>query len=225
LFYTSKQTENAQQPLGLELAFKQLASKIVLENELLIFARQTHSANISIINKEPTTLPIENADGLISNRKNMWLCVQTADCTPVLLYDKEKQVIAAIHAGWRGIAQNICGKAVEQMRLNYAVKPAQIYAYVGPCISQQVYEVGQDVFDSFVAQNLDVDAIFIAKIKQGKYFCNIKEANKQLLERAGLKVEHIAIDDNCTYKQVDKFYSARRDGNETGRIISGIILR
>ncbi|MBI9067550.1 MAG: polyphenol oxidase family protein, partial [Salinivirgaceae bacterium] len=97
-------------------------------------------------------------------------------------------------------------------------------AHIGPCISQQNYEVGKNVFDAFYKLNLELDTIFTSAKNNDKFMCDIADANRQLLIKSGLSEDNIIISGECTYDNAERYYSARRDGFNTGRMVSGIVL-
>jgi polyphenol oxidase len=201
-----------------------LASQLLINPGQLVFAKQTHSANIKIVDGKYEGVPFADTDGLITNLKGICLCIQTADCTPVLLFDPIHKVVAAIHAGWRGTSQNITGNAVSLMKEHFDSDPTQIIAYIGPCISQDIYEVGNDVYEAFNVLGLASEKVFKEGKSPGKYYCNLNSANSELLLRHGVLDNNIKTDNHCTYQQKELYYSARRDGGKTGRIITGIMI-
>lgn len=184
---------------------------------------QTHSANIGIVNHDVLDRNFSNTDALITNESGKVLCIKTADCAPILLFNSKLKVIAAIHAGWKGTAQNIVGKTLEKMKEYFFCDHTFTEAFIGPCISQKNYEVGQNVYDAFQKLNLQSEPIF-TKVSNEKYLCSISEANKQLLIKFGVKENNLVVSDECTYDEHGKYFSARREGFNTGRIISGIVL-
>ena len=204
---------------------EQLARESLVQDQHLVYAIQTHTANVAIITEHNAHTIHQDVDGLITRQKGFCLCVETADCAPILLFDPVNKVIAALHAGWKGTVQEITTKAIGLMKEHYGTKPQDLFADVGPCISQKVYEVGSDVFEAFKKLPINTDSVFSPAIEHGKYWCNIKEANKLLLLHNGLLASHIAISAHCTFSESDRFFSARRDGFDTGRMISGIMLR
>ncbi|MCK9207980.1 MAG: peptidoglycan editing factor PgeF [Salinivirgaceae bacterium] len=201
-----------------------IAAELVLDAGNLVFAKQTHSNHVAVIDGTEQHLPVPDTDGLITQLSGKCLCIQTADCTPILLVDPMRKVVAALHAGWRGTAQNIAGNAVNLMKKHYQTKPENIQALIGPCISQQVYGVGLDVYRAFEAIGLVNDGLFIPGKKEGKFYLNLNLANTQLLLKEGVLLEKIRTQDWCTFQNGWQFYSARRDGGKTGRIITGIVI-
>lgn len=204
---------------------EQLARELLVKDQPLVYALQTHTANVALITKSNAHVVHADTDGLISGQKGLCLCIETADCAPILLFDPVNQVIAALHAGWKGTVQEISTNALELMKQHYGSKASDIFAYVGPCISQKAYEVGSDVFEAFNKLPINLDSVFSPAKAVGKYWCNIKEANKLLLMHNGLLSSRIGISASCTFSDAEKFFSARREGFDTGRMISGIMLR
>ena len=138
--------------------------------------------------------------------------VLTADCLPVLLCDSRGTTVAAAHAGWRGLCQGV----IESTVARFATPRSELRAYLGPAISARAYEVGQDVYDAFVARAPD-DAPAFRPLSPGKYACDLCQLARFRLARAG--VSRIEGGNFCTYSDPARFYSYRRDGR-TGRSAS-----
>ena len=158
----------------------------------------------------------EGFDALITNKKNIFLQILVADCTPILLFDPIHEVVAAIHSGWRGTANAIVQKTLDKMNLHFHTKPSDCFAYVGTCISQSYFEVDDDV-----AQYFDQEFYVFDKEKD-KYFIDLKGCNARALSDAGLMKSHIAISPFCTVKDNDLFFSHRYEKGTTGRF--GVII-
>ena len=158
----------------------------------------------------------EGFDALITNKKDIFLQILVADCTPILLFDPIHEVVAAIHAGWRGTANAIVQKTLDKMTLHFQTNPYDCFAYVGTCISQPFFEVDKDV-----AQYFDQEFYFFDKEKN-KYFIDLKGCNARALSDAGLMKNHIAISPFCTVKNNDLFFSHRYEKGTTGRF--GVII-
>lgn len=201
---------------------QQLAKILGIEPQQLVFPRQTHTHCVAKISEIPLQ-EIRETDALVTNRPGICLCVQTADCVPILLFDPTKNVISAIHAGWRGTVTKIAEAAVQKMISGYQSSPRNILALIGPSISPGIYEVGDEVV-GLVNQNIPDAGQTLHKNAQGKYHFNLWEANRRILLGCGLKSENIEISGECSFTKREKYFSARRDGIETGRIVSGIFL-
>ena len=165
---------------------------------------------------------MEGVDALVSNLPKECLCISTADCIPVLCYDARHQAIAAIHAGWRGTVARIVSKALEKMRQVYGTEGKDVYACIGPGISQEAFEVGDEVYEAFRQAGFDMERIAVRK---GKWHIDLWEANRMQLLDFGIEPSHIELSGICTYKNNEDFFSARRQGTASGRVLSGIMIK
>jgi len=199
-----------------------LAEKLMIKPEQLVFPRQTHTNCVAEITDIPET-EIKETDALVTNKTGICLCVQTADCVPILLFDPVNNVIAAVHAGWRGTVKKIVEIAVQKMVLKYNSSPENIVAAIGPSISQEIYEVGDEVVEE-VKKSIPNAHILLHKNSSGKYHVNLWEANRQILLKNGLSEKHIEILGECSFKESKKYFSARKEGITTGRMVSGIMI-
>lgn len=208
-----------------------LCTALHIEKEQLIIPYQTHSVNALVIDKEflqqnaeKRNEQLQNIDALITQEKGVCLCVSTADCTPILLYDRKRQVIAAIHAGWRGSVNYIVRKTLEQMNRLYNTQGEDIFAAIGPCIGFDAFEVGDEVYDAFKQNDFPMEYISGWKPETHKWHIDLQMANSVQLIDFGVPTEQIDICDICTFTHYEKFFSARRLGIKSGRILSGIFM-
>lgn len=208
-----------------------LCTALHIEKEQLIIPYQTHSVNALVIDKEflqqnaeKRNEQLQNIDALITQEKGVCLCVSTADCTPILLYDRKQQVIAAIHAGWRGSVNYIVRKTLEQMQHLYNTQGEDIFAAIGPCIGFDAFEVGDEVYDAFKQNDFPMEYISGWKPETHKWHIDLQMANSVQLIDFGVPTEQIDICDICTFTHYEKFFSARRLGIKSGRILSGIFM-
>lgn len=201
---------------------KQLAEKLGIEVQQLVFPRQTHTDCVAEIDGIPDC-EIAETDALVTNQKGICICVQTADCVPVLLFDPKKLVIAAVHAGWRGTVKKIAAVAVQKMITKFGSDPENIIAAIGPSVSPTVYEVGAEVVEA-VRNSIPNPENSIELKSTGKHHVDLWAANCQVLLHAGLQAENIEILGECSFLENDKYFSARKEGAETGRMVSGIML-
>lgn len=199
-----------------------LAEKLMIKPEQLVFPRQTHTNCVADISNIPET-EIKETDALLTNKKGICLCVQTADCVPILLFDPVNDVIAAIHAGWRGTVKKIAEISVLEMIRKYNSNPKNILAAIGPSISPEIYEVGNEVVEEILKSFTNAD-ILLNRNSSGKFHLNLWEANKQILLENGLMEKNIEILGECSFIQTSKYFSARKEGVDTGRMVSGIML-
>jgi YfiH family protein len=190
------------------------------ENLHFIVANQTHSDHIKIITKkeakgwESLEDAVEDCDALITNVKGIVLTILTADCVPVLLYDNEKKVVAAVHAGWKGTKANIVAKTVLKMKEIYACNPENIVAAVAPSIGSCCYEVGEDVAKYFF------DILKGVTKREDKYMLDLPYINKYQLLESGLKEEHIEMSNVCTACDFERYFSYRKEKGCSGRFMS-----
>ena len=188
---------------------------------VIVIPRQTHTTNVQVIKDVPTPEELQDVDAVVTQLKDFCLCVSTADCVPVLLYDKEKEVIAAVHAGWRGTVGRIVEKTIEVMKSHYGSEGKDLVACIGPSISLESFEVGDEVYAAFEEAGFDMSRI---ARRYEKWHLDLWEANRVQLLANGVLPEHIEVAGICTYQHHVDFFSARRLGIKSGRILSGITM-
>jgi uncharacterized protein, YfiH family len=174
----------------------------------LAWAKQVHGCEIRQV-KAPGGA--DGFDSLITDVPGIPLGVSVADCTPILVYDRQNKAVAAIHAGWRGAAAQIVAKTLRAMRDAYGTEGEHCWAYVGACISECSYEVGEEVAAEFDSPFKRFDA------DRQRFFVDLKKANAAQLADFGVPEGQIEISPHCTYLQNDLFFSHRKDGGATGR--------
>jgi YfiH family protein len=199
-----------------------LAAKLMIKPNQLVFPRQTHTNCVAEISEIPAN-EIKETDALVTNKTGICLCVQTADCVPILLFDPVNEVIAAVHAGWRGTVRKITEIAVQKMVQKYNSLPVNIVAAIGPSISPEIYEVGNEVVEE-VQKSIPNANILLHENSSGNFHLNLWEANRQILLENGLAEKNIEILGECSFSQTSNYFSARKEGIETGRMVSGIML-
>lgn len=199
-----------------------LADVLALKTNQMVYPDQTHSSCVAEVAEFPEAI-ISETDALVTNQSELCLCVQTADCVPVLLFDPKAKVIAAIHAGWRGTVGGIVENALSKMKTNYGASAKNIVAAIGPSISPEIYEVGDEVVAAARKSIPNVETT-LHKNGKGNYHFNLWEANRKLLLKSGVVQQNIQVLGACSFSEAEKYYSARRDGVETGRMVSGIMI-
>ena len=197
----------------------------------VVYPHQTHTDKIYTISSDFFLLSLaerkaalEGVDALISNAKNIIMGISTADCIPVIVYDPVHHAAAAIHAGWKGTRLRIVSKTLQEMQKVYDTNPSDCTAAIGPGISQDSFEVGQEVVDAFVEGGFEMDDYVIMKKKP---HIDLKALNKYQLTSMGLKDNNIIVSDIDTFTDVD-YFSARREQHgdiKCGRILSGFMLK
>jgi len=178
----------------------------------LVFANQVHGDTVLKVDAKPDGVwSAGEGDALMTEKPGLALCAQTADCTPVLLFDPERPAIAAIHAGWRGAVKEILPKTLAAMREAYGTRPETVRAAIGPAISQAHYRVGADVLEQFEALFGDLDTGLIgARDEEGGAGLDVAEACRRQLVAAGLPEHQISVIKACTFADATRFFSSRR---------------
>ena len=174
-----------------------------------LWLRQVHG--VAVVDADAAAGETE-ADAAVARNAGRVCAVLTADCLPLLLCDQAGTVVAAVHAGWRGLCAGVIEAAVCAMER----PPGLLLAYLGPAIGAQAYEVGAEVRAAFLAADAQSDAAF-ALGKPGKYYADLYALARGRLRRAG--VDAIYGGGYCTYTDAQRFFSYRRDG-ATGRMAS-----
>lgn len=190
---------------------------------------QVHGIKVAQVDRLGMTREeLEGYDALVTNLPGCAIGVRTADCIPVLLYDPVHRAVGAVHAGWRGTVQRVCQKAIFKMQMLYKSEPSDIMAVIGPGISRKYFQVGAEVVGIFKDNGFPIDQIYSwdgprQENMLGGHHIDLFEANRFLLLEAGLKAENIHVSGLCTYSD-ERFFSARREGEQCGRNINSIML-
>jgi hypothetical protein len=157
-------------------------------------------------------------DGLVTTTPGLLLAIAVADCAPVLLADPAHNVVGACHAGWRGTVRRVAADTVATMA-DRGATPAQIRAYVGPCLSRAAFEVGPEVAAQFD------DAVVHRRDEWARPHVDLKAALRRQLRDAGVPNDAIEVSDRCTMQETDDFFSHRAADGATGRMFGAIVLR
>ncbi|WP_372775968.1 peptidoglycan editing factor PgeF [Mangrovibacterium sp.] len=202
----------------------ELAASLGLNGEQFVFPRQTHSDHIQVVHEPMSGVEVPDTDALITDVTGLCICVQTADCVPILLFDPFQRVVAAIHSGWRGTVSKIAAKTLERMQTEFQSKPENILAGIGPSISSKNYEVSADVIQQIERNFPNQANLLHPSANTGRACLDLWAANKSLLMDSGVPENQIEITGFCSFAGDHEFYSARRDGLQTGRMVTGIML-
>ena len=207
-----------------------LCQQLGIVDTRLIMPHQVHLTEAAVVDDAFLQLPItarqqqlEGMDALMTNLRGVCIGVSTADCIPVLLYDTAHHAVCAIHAGWRGTVARIVEKAIARMAAVYGTAPCHLKAQIGPGISLDSFEVGDEVYEAFDAAGFDMKTIS-QRYPTNKWHIDLPACNRQQLLSAGVSSAAISVSPVCTFKQYDTFFSARRLGIQSGRIFTGIML-
>ncbi len=188
-----------------------------LQLQDLALPRQTHSCHI--LRVEHAGRP-EDTDAVFTERPGLCVCVKTADCIPVLLYDDHTRTVAAVHAGWRGTVASIAARTATLMTSH----TEHLHAIIGPGISLPSFEVGDEVYEAFLQAGFPMEHIarrFPCHGGGEKWHLDLWEANRWQLQEVGVK--DIFVQGTCTMCSPD-YYSARRETINTGRNMNGIFI-
>ncbi|MGB7845436.1 MAG: peptidoglycan editing factor PgeF [Candidatus Acidiferrum sp.] len=213
------------------------------EDFTLASMKQIHSALIRLF-PPPPTQPCKG-DGSATSAPGLLLAVQTADCVPILLVDPKRRAVAGVHAGWRGTLARITQKAAGRMQFEFGSKPGDLLAAIGPSIGPCCYEVGAEFVSKFTAQFADA-ADYFDEPRSGEepnplqwlnmappghqpppknVHLDLRKANRSQLLAASLRPQNIFTSDLCTACRTDLFFSYRKEGPVTGRLLSVIGIR
>ncbi len=209
----------------------------------LVPLKQIHSDVIHVFPTSPQK-PCQG-DALITNEPALLLAVQTADCVPILLVDPKTCAVAAVHAGWRGTLARIAQKTVGRMQLEFGTQPSDVLAAIGPSIGSCCYEVGAELVTKFTSQFADAESYF-DEPRSGdepnplqwlnmkppghqpppqNVHLDLRAANRSQLLAAGLHARNIFVNDLCTGCNPSLFFSYRKQGELSGRLMSVIGIR
>ena len=189
----------------------------------IFLLHQVHSNKFIYIDDKYKLKIKPKADAIITNQKNLPIAVLTADCAPILICDNKKNMIAAMHTGWKGAYKGIIKKVIKFM-IKKGCKLENITAVVGPCIAVENYEIKQDFIKKILKKDIK-NKIFFKKIRNKNYFNLNKYIYSQL---KNLKVKNIDVINKDTFNAKNNFFSARRsisrNENDYGRNISIIMI-
>jgi len=192
----------------------------------LISLKQVHGDGIRIFKgpaQNGSDLWEEEGDAVLTPISRVAIGVFTADCLPLLLFEPEKRIVAAVHAGWRGTAQEVVRKVIEKMIEVFDCRREKIKAALGPCIGPCCYEVDEPVEASFLRNGLPWE-LFSSPQGPGKWSLDLQKANFFLLIKAGIHKKNISLLTYCTACRSDLFFSYRKEKGTRGRHLNFISL-
>lgn len=186
----------------------------------LVAVRQVHGTEIVDVAEIPDR-EIVSADGIITDNPGVLLTIQTADCIPVLMVDPNRRAVAAVHAGRVGTASGILKTAVARMEERFESDPKDLIVALGPAISGACYEVPDECLVPFRGRYSGWRD-FSRHIGGGQWLLDLPEAARHQLIAAGVPEEQIRRTPYCTFSESARFFSYRRDGSPTGRLMGAI---
>ena len=203
----------------------------------VIYAQETHSSSVFAVSSKTVKNPAASGktcikapsgeyDALVTDVPGILLCIWTADCLPLFLYDKGKHVAAIAHCGWRGTFGGIVSNTIAVMVERFGSDPAQIIAGFGPGICGNCYVVSEDLYEAFSRRFPpdEIEHLFLPQPNE-KYLLDLRMAIKFELCRAGIRPEEIHDTEICSYES-DTYASHRKNGftEPTQQTLSGIVL-
>jgi YfiH family protein len=198
-------------------------------------ATQVHGRTVVVMkNGEAPAAARPEADAFVSNRSDIAVAVRVADCVPLLMADRTRGVVSAVHAGWRGTAARAAVAALDALEREFGTKPADVVAAIGPSIGACCYEVGSELVDAFAAAGHErylIDRWFLAPApprgtrERAKLRLDVAGANRDQLRLAGVPEEQIHSSGLCTAMHLDLLTSYRAEKEQAGRLAAVIRAR
>ena len=193
---------------------KQFVYNLFHRHRIMIAPNQTHSNNVAIAEKSRKYF---NVDGLINLDKDLVLTLLVADCVPLFIFNNKSKNFALIHSGWRGTVNNIVGNSINLMKKN-GNSLKNLRFVIGPSIGSCCYEVGRDVFESFDSSYYQIINEKKAKLNLSNIICD------QIID-FGISNKNIFIDQDCTFCKNKKYFSYRKEGDISGRMVAVMGLK
>jgi purine-nucleoside/S-methyl-5'-thioadenosine phosphorylase / adenosine deaminase len=185
----------------------------------IIKLKQIHSGTVVDVLDTSGAVEAIAGDAAVTSLRGVILAVQTADCVPILVSDREGRAVSAIHAGWRGTVARITHSAVTRLVQEFGLHPSALHAAIGPHIGVCCYEVGDDVTAA-----ISDPAAIQSRPEWTRPHLNLSAANRNQLLEAGLPEDQIETSSLCTKCREDLLHSFRRDGKRMGHLLSVIGL-
>ena len=207
--------------------FRILGGLFEAKPEDFVLTQQTHSINVRRVGKEDRGKGIfrernyTDVDALITNEEGVILTAFSADCVPILFYDKGHRAIASCHSGWRGTHGRILARVIEAMQREFSSKPEEIYIAIGPSICKNCYEVSEDVGEAFLEafpalREETKNVSPIERVSEEKFHIDLWELNRIIALEAFIPPENISISGYCTMDRPDLFFSHRYSQGRRG---------
>ena len=207
--------------------FRILGSLFEAKPEDFVLTQQTHSVNVRHVGREDRGKGIfrerdyTDVDALMTDEEGVILSAFSADCVPILFYDKGHRAIASCHSGWRGTHGRILARVIEAMQREFSSKPEEIYIAIGPSICKNCYEVSEDVGEAFLdafpaLREMTKNASPIERVSEEKFHIDLWELNRWIALENSIPAEHISVRGYCTMERPDLFFSHRYSQGKRG---------
>ena len=200
--------------------YEQLARVLTVAGDQVITVTQVHGRVVLVVRPGEWATEPRSADAIVSADPARAASVRIADCVPVLLADRRRRVVAAVHAGWRGTMAEVTRAAVSAIA-ELGVPASDLVAAIGPSIGPCCYQVDDPVRDAFLAARTDAGRWFRADA-DSRWKLDLWQANQDQLAEAGLDAAHVHVSRLCTFDHPSVFFSFRREGAGSGRMVAAI---
>ncbi len=189
-------------------------NELKIREDEVVYQNQIHSSNYKYVIEAGF---IKDNDALITDKEDLFLILNIADCIPIQIYDSKKNIIAAIHAGWRGTESKIVVKTFRILLNDFSTNPKDLFVYFGPSICKDCFEVDKDVAGQFSTK--------FVKNNHSKFLVDLRGINLQFIREAGVPFSNIQISKLCTFENPKLLHSYRRDKEKSGRMFAVIGMR
>ena len=180
--------------------------KLGIDLSSVVSANLIHETNVVVVDEKDKGQIILDTDGLITDKRNIILTVTVGDCVPIYFFDEKKNIVGLAHAGWRGVVKNISKALIEKMTSEFGSNPADVAVHIGPPLQKCHFEIKEDIESQFENE-------FIVR-EDGIMKVDLLSIIKKQLLSLGVELENISSSDECTYDEIDKYFSYRRDKPE-----------
>ncbi|MCW8802848.1 MAG: peptidoglycan editing factor PgeF [Ignavibacteriaceae bacterium] len=189
-------------------------NELGLNEKMVSYQKQVHEDKISSVDSFGSC---GESDALITTTKNLGLAISSADCPAIFIFDPSVKVVAAVHSGWRGTEKKILRRTIQKLKSDFNSNPSNLICYIGPSISQQNYEVGEEVAAKF-------DRQFVMN-SENKFYLDLTRTNYKMLIDERVKKANIQVTRLCSYEYETILHSYRRDGLKSGRALGVIAMK
>lgn len=213
-----------------------LCDKLGIADDRLLMPHQVHGTDMRQITRKFLSAPadwqaarLDGVDAVMTNVPGVCIGVSTADCIPIIIYDPIHQAVCTVHAGWRGTVERIAADTLLPMLCEYGSKPEQLQVVIGPGISMEAFEVGDEVYDAFAKARFPMEDVARRMAAMDgspveKWHIDLWACNRIQLEDLGVLPANIQVAGICTWQHCNDYFSARRLGIHSGRILTAALL-
>ncbi|MCC7147358.1 MAG: peptidoglycan editing factor PgeF [Phycisphaeraceae bacterium] len=207
-------------PDALTENFTRFCAAVGFTDHRRVAFRQVHGAEVLVPACSPASIDSSpDADAVVSAQPDLLLTIRVADCVPILLASDDGRVVAAVHAGWRGLIAGVLAATVRTLQQRFSLHPQSLRAAIGPCLSTAHFEVGPEVAAQFAQAGLNQ---VIHTAHTPKPHVDLALATFLQLQQLGILPPNVDRTDRCTFRDSQEFFSHRRDHGCTGRMLAAI---